>query len=79
MQQMNASPAQPRPLVYALQQNIRRVIVGKDDAIELMLIALICRGHVLIEDVPGVGKTRWCPLWLNPCSAALSASSSPRM
>ncbi|MDY3279441.1 MAG: AAA family ATPase, partial [Eubacteriales bacterium] len=54
---MNASPAQPRPLVYALQQNIRRVIVGKDDAIELMLIALICRGHVLIEDVPGVGKT----------------------
>ena len=50
-------PAQPRPLVFALQQNIRRVIVGKDDAIELMLIALLCRGHVLIEDVPGVGKT----------------------
>ncbi len=53
----NPSPAQPRPLVYALQQNIRRVIVGKDEAIELLLIALICRGHVLIEDVPGVGKT----------------------
>ena len=51
------SPAQPRPLIYALQQNIRRVIVGKDEAIELMLIALVCRGHVLIEDVPGVGKT----------------------
>lgn len=47
----------PRPLVYALQQNIRKAIVGKDEAIELMLIALICRGHVLIEDVPGVGKT----------------------
>ena len=44
-------------MVYALQQNIRRVIVGKDDAIELLLIALLCRGHVLIEDVPGVGKT----------------------
>ena len=55
--QSSASPAQPRPLVYALQQNIRRVIVGKDDAIELLLIALVCRGHVLIEDVPGVGKT----------------------
>ncbi|MBR6186645.1 MAG: MoxR family ATPase [Clostridia bacterium] len=51
------TPAQTRPLVYALQQNIRQVIVGKDDAIELLLIALICRGHVLIEDVPGVGKT----------------------
>ncbi|MBO2515691.1 MAG: hypothetical protein CW338_00245 [Clostridiales bacterium] len=49
--------AQPRPLINALQQNIRRVIVGKDEAIELMLIALLCRGHVLIEDVPGVGKT----------------------
>ena len=55
--QSSASPAQPRPLVYALQQNIRRVIVGKDDAIELLLIALVCRGHVLMEDVPGVGKT----------------------
>ena len=44
-------------MVYALQQNIRRAIVGKDEAIELLLIALVCRGHVLIEDVPGVGKT----------------------
>ncbi len=55
--QPNHMPAQPRPLIYALQQNIRRVIVGKDDAIELLLIALLCKGHVLIEDVPGVGKT----------------------
>ncbi len=48
---------QVRSIVYALQQNIRRVIVGKDQAIELALIALLCKGHVLIEDVPGVGKT----------------------
>ena len=48
---------QVRSLVYALQQNIRKVIVGKDEAIELALIALLCKGHVLIEDVPGVGKT----------------------
>ena len=47
----------PRSLAYRLQQNIRQVIVGKDQAIELMLIALICRGHILLEDVPGVGKT----------------------
>ena len=47
----------PRSLVYALKSNVRRVIVGKDEAIELALIALICKGHVLIEDVPGVGKT----------------------
>ena len=48
---------QVRSIVYSLQQNIRRVIVGKDEALELALIALLCKGHVLIEDVPGVGKT----------------------
>ena len=40
-----------------LQQNVGRVIVGKESAVELMMIAILCRGHVLIEDVPGVGKT----------------------
>ena len=48
---------QPRRLVRALQQNIAQVVVGKDDVIELALIALLCKGHILIEDVPGVGKT----------------------
>jgi len=47
----------PRNLIYLLRENVRRVIVGKDEAIEQALIALLCRGHVLIEDVPGVGKT----------------------
>jgi MoxR-like ATPase len=37
--------------------NIERVIIGKDDAVRLTLIAVLCRGHMLIEDVPGVGKT----------------------
>ena len=40
-----------------LIKNVGKVIVGKQDAVELMMIALLCRGHVLIEDVPGVGKT----------------------
>lgn len=48
---------QPRNLIASLEHQISRVIVGKEDAIQLALIALICRGHVLIEDVPGVGKT----------------------
>ncbi len=48
---------QPRRLVRALEQNIASVIVGKEEIIELALIALLCRGHLLIEDVPGVGKT----------------------
>lgn len=40
-----------------LRENIQKVIVGKDDIIELTLIALLCEGHLLIEDVPGTGKT----------------------
>ncbi len=37
--------------------NIERVIVGKREAVELAVIGLLCQGHLLIEDVPGVGKT----------------------
>jgi MoxR-like ATPase len=37
--------------------NVEKVIVGQRDAIELLLTALLCEGHVLIEDVPGTGKT----------------------
>lgn len=37
--------------------NIERVIVGKHDVVELAVINLLCRGHLLIDDVPGVGKT----------------------
>ena len=40
-----------------VQENIARVIVGKQDVIEKMMAALIARGHVLLEDVPGTGKT----------------------
>lgn len=38
-------------------ENVSKVIVGKEDAIELVTVAFICGGHVLIEDIPGVGKT----------------------
>lgn len=40
-----------------LYQNISRVIVGKKDTVLLTIATLLCRGHLLIEDVPGVGKT----------------------
>jgi len=40
-----------------LQRSIARVVKGKDDVIHLALTALLARGHLLIEDVPGVGKT----------------------
>ena len=40
-----------------LQENVQRVFVGKEEAIKLALVAVLCEGHVLIEDVPGIGKT----------------------
>jgi len=40
-----------------LRESVARVIRGKDEAIDLVIVALLARGHVLIEDVPGVGKT----------------------
>ena len=43
--------------IAQLQSSIARVIRGKDEAIDLALVALLARGHLLIEDVPGVGKT----------------------
>ena len=46
-----------RDLARKIIDNIERVIVGKTDAVELGVIALMCQGHALIEDVPGVGKT----------------------
>ena len=44
-------------LSQKIKKNIQKVIVGKDDVIDLMLISLIASGHILLEDVPGMGKT----------------------
>ncbi len=38
-------------------ENVERVIVGKASVVELVLVAIVCEGHVLLEDVPGIGKT----------------------
>jgi len=51
---MSTAPAQ---VVSQLQRSIARAIYGKEEAIQLALITLLARGHLLIEDVPGVGKT----------------------
>ncbi|RCX20820.1 MoxR-like ATPase [Anaerobacterium chartisolvens] len=48
---------QVRDLSKRIKNNISRVIVGKDNVIELVLVCLFCSGHILLEDVPGVGKT----------------------
>lgn len=42
---------------HAFLSNVARIIIGKKEVVEMMLIALICEGHILLEDVPGLGKT----------------------
>jgi len=47
----------PQELIEQLQDNIRGVVLGKDDVVRLSIVALLAGEHVLLEDVPGVGKT----------------------
>lgn len=49
--------AQIQPFAEKIIANIEKVIVGKRSSVELAVISLLCQGHLLIEDVPGVGKT----------------------
>ena len=49
--------AQVHSLADRIRSNVARVIIGREATIELMLVVLLCEGHVLIEDVPGTGKT----------------------
>ena len=44
-------------LAQRVTENVEKVIVGKRREVEMTLIALLCEGHLLIEDVPGTGKT----------------------
>ncbi|MBN1286387.1 MAG: MoxR family ATPase [Anaerolineae bacterium] len=46
-----------REIVQRITANVSTVIIGKQREIQLTIIGLLCRGHILIEDVPGVGKT----------------------
>ncbi|HCP24411.1 MAG TPA: ATPase, partial [Dehalococcoidia bacterium] len=40
-----------------IKANVEKVLVGKGDAVELTLAAVLSGGHILVEDVPGIGKT----------------------
>jgi len=47
----------PKIIIERIVENVEKVIVGKRDEVRLAVVALVCQGHALIEDVPGVGKT----------------------
>jgi MoxR-like ATPase len=54
---MDEALTKAREVAVKIVANVEKVILGKSDAVELAVIALISRGHLLIEDAPGVGKT----------------------
>lgn len=54
--------------IRALIDNVENIIVGKRDVIELVVAAMLAGGHVLVEDVPGVGKTQMVAALANSCS-----------
>ncbi len=54
---MEEEVKQIRDVGTQIKQNVERIIVGKSDVVELSMVALLCEGHLLIEDVPGIGKT----------------------
>ncbi len=56
-QDEDKSVSEVREFTRAALDNVERVIVGKRPIIEMVMIALLCEGHVLIEDAPGTGKT----------------------
>jgi MoxR-like ATPase len=55
---MEEKDAQPiKEAAAKVKENVERVIVGKGEVVELTIVALLCEGHILLEDVPGLGKT----------------------
>ena len=60
-----------------LENVLRKVIRGKDDIIRLALVSVLARGHLLIEDVPGVGKTTLGQALARAIDCGFSGCSSP--
>ncbi len=75
-----ATPAAPEPAdgarasLEALRSEIAKAVVGQDPAVTGLVVALLCRGHVLLEGVPGVAKTLLVRS-SSPCSAEDTSSS----
>ncbi|HRO25240.1 MAG TPA: AAA family ATPase, partial [Promineifilum sp.] len=46
-----------RAFSQSVLDNVERVIIGKRDVLELLMVSILCEGHILLEDVPGTGKT----------------------
>ena len=65
---MTLTPADVRPIADRILDEVERAVVGKRDTLELVLVALLADGHVLIEDVPGLAKTLAARSFAQVCS-----------
>ena len=74
--QDNAAPALVGRRII---ENVAKVMVGKTSVVEQALATLVAQGHILVEDVPGVGKTTLSKALANPSAAPFSGFSSPRI
>ncbi|MDP6055971.1 MAG: MoxR family ATPase [Dehalococcoidia bacterium] len=57
MPETDTDVAPVQKLATDIRESVQRIIVGKSETIDIAVLALLCRGHVLLEDVPGTGKT----------------------
>ena len=60
-------------------ENVNSVVVGKENTVKLILTAMLAEGHVLIEDVPGVGKTTFANAFAKPLTVHSHESSLHRI
>ena len=65
-----------RSISDRISENVEKVILGKRKEVQITLQALVCEGHLLIEDVPGVGKTMLARTIAHSMGCAFNASSS---
>lgn len=56
-EEINQQVREVQSAARLLRQNIGHVIIGKEEVVDLLMVALLCEGHILFEDVPGIGKT----------------------
>ena len=55
-------------LAHQVINEVQKAVIGKKDCIEKIMMAILSSGHILLEDIPGVGKTTWLLLFLRHCT-----------
>ena len=67
-----------RKLAADVILEVRKAVVGKDAVLSKALLAILARGHILLEDIPGVGKTTMALAFSGPFPSGITGSSLPR-